>query len=143
MRFAHPTAAAETPRRERTLASLTAKAEQERCDAIQAAARDAKASFYCKPVAAPLPPSENLVERRIAEELEYARRVLDSIGSTLVSDPILVARHQQCLQNFDILAQLLGHLASVVGTSDRASAIARIGMEDLRKRLTRPTGSLY
>lgn len=141
MRFAQKNNDPETPGRERSLASLTARAQQERCDAIKAEGRDARQATYRAPLQ-PLPPTENVVDQRIAEELEYARRVLDSIGNTLVSDPILVARHQQCLQNFDILGQLLGHLASVVGTSDRASAIARIGMEDLRKRLTRPTRSM-
>ena len=103
MRFAHSTNASDPPSRERSLASLTARAQQERCDAIQAEGRDARANLYRAPASVPLPPSENILEQRIAEEIEYARRVLDSIGNTLVSDPILVARHQQCLQNFDIL----------------------------------------
>lgn len=143
MRFAQSTPAPETPRRERSLASLTARAQQERCDAIQSEARDARASLYRTPSIAPLPPSENILEQRIAEEIEYARRMLDTVGNTLVSDPVLVARHQQSLQNFDILGQLLGHLASVIGTSDRSQAIERIGMEDLRNRLTRPTRSIF
>lgn len=125
--------------RERSLDSL---AERGRREVAEGTGRDARPDLYGDP-APSLTPSDDVIEQRISEELLYARRMLDSIGSTLVSDPILLCRYPQCLQNFDILGQLLGHLATVIATTDRARAIERIGMEDLKSRLTRPTRSIY
>jgi hypothetical protein len=42
------------------------------------------------------------------------------------------------MQSFDIIGQLLGHLAKVMGADDKLEAIDRIGMQELRSRLKRP-----
>lgn len=129
---------------ERSPASLGARARQQAtgAGAEPSSGREARPDLYGDP-APSLTPSDDILEQRIAEELHYARRMLDSIGGTLVSDPVLVCRYPQCFQQFDILGQLLGHLASVISTTDRARAVERIGMEDLKDRLTRPTRSIY
>lgn len=41
------------------------------------------------------------------------------------------------MQGFDVIAQTLGHLASVVGSANRGEAIERIGMANLRTRILR------
>ena len=120
---------------------------QAECDAIQAAARDADAANRPKLLReverpAPLQPTDDLIESRLAEEIEYAQRLLEAVGDRFVCDPLVLQRHQTTMQSFDIIGQLLGHLSNVVGAKDKAEAINRIGMQELRSRLKRPTASL-
>lgn len=81
--------------------------------------------------------SADIVERRLAEEIDYARRLLVAMGERLANDPTVIARHASTLQGFDVVAQMLGHLGGVVGAEDREAAIDRIGMADLRGRIRR------
>jgi hypothetical protein len=74
---------------------------------------------------------------RLGEELEYARRMLDSMGDELSADPIAVSRHGVVLQSLDIVGQMLGHVAKVICSADPESAVEQIGMGDLKARLTR------
>lgn len=118
-------------------------ASQARVDMIVASARaqaqvaaPARTIYRDAPTPA-LVPSSNLVDTRLAEELAFARRTLEAMGDTLCDDPILLSRHQVTLQSVDLLAQILGHVASVIGSADRDDAISRIGMVELRNRLTR------
>jgi hypothetical protein len=46
-------------------------------------------------------------------------------------------RHLVSLQSIDIAGQILGHVANVIRSSDPAGAVDRIGMVELRARLTR------
>jgi hypothetical protein len=114
---------------------------QAECDAIQAAARlEATEAIVVHPVAADdLPePTSDLIEARLAEEIEYAQRLLEAVGDRFIADPLILQRHQSTMQSFDIIGQLLGHLAKVVGSNDKPAAIDRIGMQELRARLKRP-----
>ena len=49
----------------------------------------------------------------------------------------VVMRHGMALQTVDIVGQMLGHIANVVKSSDPEGAVDRIGMCDLKARLTR------
>jgi hypothetical protein len=125
----------------------TARAgNQAECDAIAAAARAdrARPSILREGAAPPPPlePTQDLTEERLAEEIDYARRLLEAIGDRLIADPIILNRHQTTLQSFDILGQLLGHLAKVAGSADKQEAINRIGMHELRARMNRPTAPI-
>jgi hypothetical protein len=87
--------------------------------------------------AIPSPPSEDLLHVRLGEELDYVRRLLDIMGDQLSGDPILLRRHSVALQPIDRMAQILGHVGRVIRSSDPNSAVADIGMSDLKARLTR------
>lgn len=124
--------------------AIVANPAQERCDAIQAAVREERESNERPPLAvspklAWLEPSDDVVEQRLAEELDLARRMLDSVGDRLVSDPVMINRHAQALQSFDIIGQMLGHISKVIGVREKEEAIRRVGMADMRARLQRPT----
>jgi hypothetical protein len=115
---------------------------QARCDSIQAEFRaetPARRSIRRDPP--PIPPAliqtDDPLPLRLAEELEYARRMLEAMGETLSADGLLVARHLTALQSVDIVAQMIGHIADVVRSSDPAGAVERIGMHNLKARLTR------
>lgn len=111
---------------------------QDQCDAVQADARGKPGDRIRRALSEPpLAPSADLVERRLAEEIDYARRLIVDMGERLSNDVTVIARHGGTLQGFDVVAQMLGHLSSVVGAADRASAVERIGMADLRGRITR------
>jgi len=115
---------------------------QAECDAIQAAARHDRDNrlprLHEVARVAPLEPTDDLIESRLAEEIEYAQRLLEAVGDCFVSDPVILERHETTMQSFDIIGQLLGHLSKVVGAKDKHQAIDRIGMQELRSRLKRP-----
>lgn len=115
---------------------------QARCDLIQAELR--KEFGEKRPLRRdppPLPkaliPTDDRLQLRIAEELEYARRMLDAMGDVLSTDSLIVTRHGRSLQSIDIIGQMIGHIAGVIRSSDPAGAVERIGMAELKARLTR------
>ena len=89
----------------------------------------------------PLPkaliPTDDLLSLRLAEELDYTRRLLDQMGDALTADPSVLMRHGVSLQSIDIVGQILGHIAAIVRSSDPAGAVEHVGMADLRGRLKR------
>jgi hypothetical protein len=133
-----------------------ARLRQARCDVIQAqfrAEEQARASGGREPaprrsirrenpppLAQALVPTDDLLKLRLAEELEYARRMIQTTGDALASDPNLVMRHMVLLQSVDIVGQILGHIADVIRSSDPDGAVERIGMCELKGRLKRAGG---
>ena len=85
----------------------------------------------------PLTPTDDQLSLRLAEELEYARRMLDAMGEELASDASVVMRHTAALQSVDIVGQMIGHVANVVRCSTPDEAVERIGMAELKNRLKR------
>ena len=119
---------------------------QARCDAVQAEfraqqqqAEPQRRSIRRDPP--PLPPAlvstDDALMQRLAEELEYARRMLEQMGDTLSADPAVIARHMVSLQSVDIIGQILGHIANVVRSSKPKDMVELIGMCELKARLTR------
>ena len=86
---------------------------------------------------APPPQSEDALNIRLGEELDYVRRMLEGLGDQLSGDPILIRRHAVALQSLDIVEQILGHVGNIVRSSDPHAAVEEIGMGDLRARLRR------
>jgi hypothetical protein len=82
-------------------------------------------------------PTDDALRLRLSEELEYARRMLTSMGDELASDVVIVGRHLAELQTIDIVGQMLGHIAAVVRSSDPPAAVEAIGMSALKARLMR------
>jgi hypothetical protein len=72
----------------------------------------------------------------LAAELDHARDMLVMMGDELAMSQEIVAEHGTALQAVDIVGQMLGHIANVVRAEDRARAIERIGMCDLKTKLT-------
>lgn len=118
-------------------ASPTAQA---RCDSILSEVRSEprKSIRRDPPIVPPAPaPTQDVLSLRLAEELEFARRMLDTMGDELSADAAVVMRHSVALQSVDIIGQMLGHIANVVRSSDPPEAVSRIGMCELKARLTR------
>jgi hypothetical protein len=92
------------------------------------------------PIDPALVPTDDLLRVRLAEELDYARRMLDAMGDEISSDMAVVMRHAVPLQTIDIIGQLLGHIATVTRSSAPERAVERIGMCELKARLTRKGG---
>ena len=82
-------------------------------------------------------PTEDQLRLRLAEEVEYARRMLSALGDELSADALVVSRHLAKLQTVEIVAEMLGHIASVVRSSDPPAAVNAIGMGALKARLLR------
>lgn len=119
-----------------------ARQGQARCDVIQAEFRaEPKGPRSIRRDPPPLPqalvPTDDSLLLRLAEELEYSRRMLDVMGDELSGDGLIVARHTTALQSIDIVGQILVHIANVIRSSDPPGAVERIGMSDLKARLTR------
>jgi hypothetical protein len=123
-------------------AAAVAAEHQARCDTIQAdfrAEKKARPSIRrdSPPVPKALPPTDNELMLRLADEVEYAQRQLHAMGDSLSSDGLILARHGLTLQSVDIVGQVLGHIAGVLRSSDIAGAVDRIGMAELKARLLR------
>jgi PilZ domain-containing protein len=118
----------------------TGMRDQRRVDAIQADARGGPASGVAErsadEAAAPQIPQEDL-EARLADELGYVQRLLESLGDELITESIVVQRHGRALQSLDLASQILAHVAGIIVSEDRSAAVEQIGMEDLRARLKR------
>ena len=89
------------------------------------------------PSPAAIAPTDDQLRLRLAEELEYAQRMLTSMGDELSCDGLIVSRHLAELQTIDIVGQMLGHIATVVRSSDQSAAVDGIGMAELKARLMR------
>ncbi|MGQ0590786.1 MAG: PilZ domain-containing protein [Sphingosinicella sp.] len=109
---------------------------QARVDTIQAAIR-AGAAVPAPPASEEIGSALAQLDDRLAEELICLRRLLETTGDALIDEPIVVERHAALLQNFDLAAQILGHVAKILAADDRAAAVDAIGMNELRARLTR------
>jgi hypothetical protein len=126
-----------------TNSATAAPDAQARCDAIQAEFRSGEAPVRKSirrdppPLPPAIVPTDDLLRLRLAEELEYARRMIESMGDSLSADPAVVMRHMVELQSVDIVGQMLGHIANVIRSSHPDGAVERIGMCDLKARLTR------
>ncbi len=113
---------------------------QQRIDQIQA---DIRAGIAPPPeAAAPVAASaaaerEGVLPQRLAEEIAYVQRLIESVGDELIGEPLIVHRHAGALQKFDAVDQILGHLAAVLKAGDRVRAVEAVGMEELRSRLLR------
>ena len=115
---------------------------QARCDSIQAEFRSEKASRPSirrepPPLDPALVPSDDDLKLRLADELEYARRMIEAMGDELSADMGVVMRHAVPLQSIDIVAQMLGHIAAVTRSANPEAAVDRIGMCELKARLKR------
>ena len=118
---------------------------QQLVDSVQAEFRakqasPAKVSIRRKdapPLDPALVPTDDQLRLRLAEELEYARRMLDAMGDELAGDMGVVMRHAVALQSVDIVGQMLGHIAAVTRSNAPDRAVDRIGMCELKSRLTR------
>lgn len=80
-------------------------------------------------------PDDQLMAR-LAAEVDYVARMLETLGDGLGDDPLIAARHGLKLQDLDIAKQILGHLSLILVSPDREGTIARIGMAELRRRLS-------
>ncbi len=114
------------------------------CDSIQAdfrAAQNTEEQPSIRREPPPLDPArvptDDELRLRLAEELEYARRMLDAMGDELSADMAVVMRHAVALQTVDIVGQMLGHIAAVTRSSAPEQAVERIGMCELKGRLSR------
>jgi hypothetical protein len=125
------------------------RSAQARCDSIQAEFRAELQAAPPKrsirrenvpPLDPALVPCDDQLRLRLAEELDYARRMLDAMGDDLSADMGVVMRHAVALQSIDIVGQMLGHIAAVTRSSAPDRAVERIGMCELKARLTRKAG---
>ncbi|WP_205478540.1 hypothetical protein [Sphingomonas arenae] len=122
--------------------STAAARGQARVDAIQAAVRAGAARPSIRrsdppPLDPALVQTDDPFALRVAEELEYVRRLVEQLGDTLASDGLVVTRYGMTLQSVDLASQILGHLATLIRSSAPELAARRIGMTELKARLLR------
>ena len=76
------------------------------------------------------------LDQLLAAELDHARDMLVMMGDELSMSPEIVAEYGMALQAVDIVGQMIGHIANVVRAEDRRAAIERIGMCELKTKLS-------
>lgn len=114
-------------------------ASQSRVDQIQAAVRSG-ALFPTPapdPVRAEAPPvlSRRDGDKLIAKELLHVKAMLDAATAALSEDIEVLMRHEKALVNCDIASAILQLVADVVAADDRATAIEKVNMHEVRARL--------
>ncbi len=109
---------------------------QARVDAIQSALRSGD-PLLIEAASPTMPVGVGELDQRIAEEMDHAWRLLEAVGDELSDDPVLLQRHGDALQRFDIACQIISHLGAVIGAPDRLAAIEGVAMLELRSRLLR------
>lgn len=80
-----------------------------------------------------------VLPQRLAEELAYVGRLLEALGDDLSTEPLIVMRHADKLQNLDLSMQILRGVATILTAEQPEQAIDSIGMASLRNRLRRTT----
>ncbi len=111
-------------------------AGQSRVDLVQAAIRGG-AIFSAETVApAAQPAAAPPIEQAVAAELERVKRMLDAVSDELTDDVDVLMRHERAMQSFDIAAMIVAELAAVMAADDRAAAVGKVQMHDLRSRLS-------
>jgi hypothetical protein len=110
--------------------------DQRQVDAVQRAVRAglSTSAYEAEPATSAW---EGELNARIADEIKYVARLIESLGDQLSGDPLILHKHAGSLQNIDRANQILSHLADLVTAVDPAARVAEIGMTDLRARLTR------
>ena len=78
-----------------------------------------------------------VLDGRIADELAELRCTLDTVGDALSDDDAILQQHGEALQQLDVACQILAELGAILGSKDRAAALASVNMHDLRTRLSR------
>ena len=89
------------------------------------------------PAVEPLSVTDDQLQLRLSEEVDYARRMLALMGDQLSADRTVIIRHGSALQSLDIVSQMLGHIAAVIRSGSPDDAVDRIGMTELKSRLQR------
>ena len=78
-----------------------------------------------------------VLKGRLAQEIEYAARMLDGLSEVLIKDPIILHRHATKLQSIDIARQLLAGVATLVASEDPVTDLLNLPSSELRNRLLR------
>src|SRR5690606_868904 len=115
-------------------AAANADLGQLRVDRIQSAVRNGEAL-----PSETFTPASNRVDAdkiapRIAAELARVKRMLDSVGEQLADDVDVLMRHERAMQTFDIAAQIVDELSTVMSADDPGGAVAGVQMHELRSR---------
>jgi hypothetical protein len=110
---------------------------QARVDEIQRMVRAGEPVREAKAPSTIATGADSALDVRIADELGYVGRLLETVGDALAGDPILLQRHTSTLQNFDAACQILHHLQEIMASDDKLRAIDRVAMMDLQLRLKR------
>lgn len=117
-------------------AAANASLGQLRVDHIQSAIRSGAALPSETAAPAPNPVDAEPIEQRIAAELARVKRMLDAVSEELTDDVDVLMRHERAMQNFDIAAQTVEELSTVMAAGDPQRAVAGVQMHDLRSRLS-------
>ena len=80
---------------------------------------------------------EAQLPERIAEEIAFVQRIVQSIGRDIAANPLIARRHAGSLQNCRRADKLLGELAQILMAEDKLRAAARTATPELKNRLLR------
>lgn len=74
----------------------------------------------------------------VADILSELGNEIEELGVTLCLDPEVASRHMEALQAFDLIAQKQRGLAALLGAKCPVTALAALGLEELKERLGCP-----
>lgn len=81
--------------------------------------------------------TDEVLTRRLCDEISYVSRVIRAVAEGLSEDPILRVRHASRLQQLCIGEQMLSEIASILPEDQKAAAIKTKATGPMRSRLCR------
>lgn len=74
----------------------------------------------------------------VADILGELGNEIEALGVSLCCDPLIASKHMEALQAFDLIAQKQRGLAALLRADCPVSALAALGLEELKFRLGSP-----
>lgn len=81
--------------------------------------------------------SNDVIDRRILDEVTFVSRSIEAVADLLTNDPILRIRHSNAIQQLCISSQMLEELTLVLPCKDKCSAVYESVTGPMRNRLLR------
>jgi hypothetical protein len=94
---------------------------------------DHLASMKAKLTVRPLEKTDDLLSKRVSEELVYAGRLLETVETELAQR----GTGKQTIARLEETGQMLTDLSNIVDAKDRCAGIERVEVPDMKRRLLR------
>ncbi len=79
----------------------------------------------------------SLIEKRLAEEIAFAARLIENFGDTLSRDAVICNRYPTQLQNISIALQMLTEISYIVSSNDKLAEVESRSTGPMKARILR------
>jgi hypothetical protein len=83
------------------------------------------------------PQKLRIIQRRLAEELDFVSRIADAVSNILVEDPVFRRRHATPLQELSIATQMLSEISNIMISDLSIASVEKHATGSMRNRILR------